>query len=142
MLPRLYPVTQGKIFINNTDLNKISLHNLRRKIAIVSQESCFYSGTIWENLNFGDSIDETELIKYSKMLGLYEEIMKMPDKWNTVLNEGTSNLSGGQKKRLDILRALIMNPDIIIFDESTASIDLERRECYSILSARLKMKKS
>ena len=141
MLPRLYPVTQGKIFINDRDLDKISLYNLRKKIAIVSQESCFYSGTIWENLNFGNSIDENTLIKYSKMLGLYEEIMKMPDKWNTVLNEGTSNLSGGQKKRLDILRALIMDPDIIIFDESTASIDLERRRMLFNIIEKIKKDK-
>lgn len=141
MLPRLYPVKQGKIFINDTDLNKISLHNLRRKMVIVSQESYFYSGTIRENLNFGNSIDEIELIKYSKMLGLYEEIMKMPDKWDTVLNEGASNLSGGQKKRLDILRALIMNPDIIIFDESTASIDLERRRMLFDIIEQIKNEK-
>lgn len=130
LLLRLYPVASGNIQINGQNLNDITLKSLRKKIALVSQESLFFNGTIWENLKFGDRINEEELEEYSKLLGIYDEIMKMPEKWNTVLNENTTNLSGGQKKRLDILRALLLKPDIIIFDESTASIDLERRKLF------------
>lgn len=141
MLLRLYPVTGGEIYVNEKQLNAISLESLRRKIVMVAQESIFYSGSIDENLKLAQEINSEDIIKYSKMLGIYEEVMNMPDKWDTILNEGTSNLSGGQKKRLDILRALLKNPEIIIFDESTASIDLERRKLFFELIEKLKKEK-
>jgi len=68
------------------------------------------------------------MIENSKLLDLYEDIIKLPNQWDTMLNSGTSNLSGGQKKRLDVLRALLRDSEVIIFDESTASLDLERRK--------------
>ena len=88
----------------------------------------FFKGSILDNLKMGKALNNAKLIEYSKLLDLYDEIVRLPQKWDTELNAGTSNLSGGQKKRLDVLRALLKESDVIIFDESTASIDIERRK--------------
>jgi len=76
----------------------------------------------------GKETEEDKVIELSKLLDVYDDVTKLPEQWNTSLNSGTSNLSGGQKKRLDVLRALLRESDVLIFDESTASIDLERRK--------------
>lgn len=89
----------------------------------------------------GSVVDNTKLIEYSKLLDLYDEIVCLPKKWDTELNAGTSNLSGGQKKRLDVLRALMKESDIIIFDESTASIDIERRKRLFEILDKIKQEK-
>ena len=81
-----------------------------------------------ENLRMGKEVEKSKVIELSKLLDVYSDVMKLPEKWETQLNSGTSNLSGGQKKRLDVLRALLRESDVLIFDESTASIDLERRK--------------
>lgn len=128
MLLRLYTTENGKIYINEQQIEDISVKSLRNKISFVAQDSLFYSGSIIENLGMGKEIDYNNLIKYSKLLDLYDEIMNLPQQWKTELNSETSNLSGGQKKRLDVLRALLKNSEVIVFDESTASIDIERRK--------------
>jgi len=128
MLLGLYFPEAGTIHINKHKLQDISLESLRNKIAFVTQDSLFYQGSILENLTLCQEIDESQMIEYSKLLDLYEDIIKLPNQWDTMLNSGTSNLSGGQKKRLDVLRALLRDSEVIIFDESTASLDLERRK--------------
>lgn len=128
MLLRLYAPYKGTISIDGEKIQDISINSLRNRIAFVAQDSLFFRGSILENLKMGNVVDNTKLIEYSKLLDLYDEIVCLPKKWDTELNAGTSNLSGGQKKRLDVLRALMKESDIIIFDESTASIDIERRK--------------
>jgi len=127
MLLGLYFPADGAIYVNSHNMQSLSLKSVRNKIAFVAQDSLFYQGTIIENLTMGNKIDDTQMIHYSKLLDVYDEILKLPEQWETILNSGTTNLSGGQKKRLDVLRALLREADVIIFDESTASIDLERR---------------
>lgn len=127
LLLGLYYPAAGSIYVNSYKMQDLSIESLRNKIAFVAQDSLFYHGTILENLKMGKEINHLQMVEYSKLLDVYDEIEKLPQKWETELNSGTSNLSGGQKKRLDVLRALLKNADIIIFDESTASIDLERR---------------
>lgn len=141
MLLRLYAPYKGTISIDGEKIQDISINSLRNRIAFVAQDSLFFRGSILENLKMGNVVDNTKLIEYSKLLDLYDEIVCLPKKWDTELNAGTSNLSGGQKKRLDVLRALMKESDIIIFDESTASIDIERRKRLFEISDKIKQEK-
>ena len=128
LLLGLYMPADGTIYINDKAVQGISLASLRSRIGFVAQDSLFYQGTIRENLRMGKEVEKSKVIELSKLLDVYSDVMKLPEKWETQLNSGTSNLSGGQKKRLDVLRALLRESDVLIFDESTASIDLERRK--------------
>lgn len=128
MLLRLYTPYKGTIWIDDEKIQDIAIDSLRNRIAFVAQDSLFFKGSILDNLKMGKALNNAKLIEYSKLLDLYDEIVRLPQKWDTELNAGTSNLSGGQKKRLDVLRALLKESDVIIFDESTASIDIERRK--------------
>ena len=141
MLLRLYAPYKGTISIDGGKIQDISINSLRNRIAFVAQDSLFFRGSILENLKMGNVVDNTKLIEYSKLLDLYDEIVRLPKKWDTELNAGTSNLSGGQKKRLDVLRALMKESDIIIFDESTASIDIERRKRLFEILDKIKQEK-
>ncbi len=141
MLLRLYAPYKGTISIDGEKIQDISINSLRNRIAFVAQDSLFFRGSILENLKMGNVVDNTKLIEYSKLLDLYDEIVRLPKKWETELNAGTSNLSGGQKKRLDVLRALMKESDIIIFDESTASIDIERRKRLFEILDKIKQEK-
>lgn len=141
MLLRLYAPYKGTISIDGEKIQDISINSLRNRIAFVAQDSLFFRGSILENLKMGNVVDNTKLIEYSKLLDLYDEIVCLPKKWDTELNAGTSNLSGGQKKRLDVLRALMKESDIIIFDESTASIDIERRKRLFEILDKIKQEK-
>ena len=128
LLLGLYMPADGTIYINDKAVQGISLASLRSRIGFVAQDSLFYQGTIMENLRMGKEVEKSKVIELSKLLDVYSDVMKLPEKWETQLNSGTSNLSGGQKKRLDVLRALLRESDVLIFDESTASINLERRK--------------
>lgn len=128
LLLGLYMPADGTIYINDKAVQGISLASLRSRIGFVAQDSLFYQGTIMENLRMGKEVEKSKVIELSKLLDVYSDVMKLPEEWETQLNSGTSNLSGGQKKRLDVLRALLRESDVLIFDESTASIDLERRK--------------
>lgn len=141
MLLRLYAPYKGTISIDGEKIQDISINSLRNRIAFVAQDSLFFRGSILENLKMGNVVDNTKLIEYSKLLDLYDEIVCLPKKWDTELNAGTSNLSGGQKKRLDVLRALMKESVIIIFDESTASIDIERRKRLFEILDKIKQEK-
>lgn len=141
MLLRLYAPYKGTISIDGEKIQDISINSLRNRIAFVAQDSLFFRDSILENLKMGNVVDNTKLIEYSKLLDLYDEIVCLPKKWDTELNAGTSNLSGGQKKRLDVLRALMKESDIIIFDESTASIDIERRKRLFEILDKIKQEK-
>lgn len=141
MILRLYQPICGEILLDATPIKDISVTSLRNRISFVAQDSLFYKGSIVENIFMGGSIDQSRLIEYSKLLDLYEEITNLPGQWESELNSGNSNLSGGQKKRLDVLRALLKESDIIIFDESTASIDIERRKKLFQILDRIKENK-
>lgn len=128
LLLGLYMPVGGTIYINGKDIQGISITSLRSRIGYVAQDSLFYQGTVMENLGMGKEVEKSKVIELSKLLDIYNDVMRLPEKWETQLNSGTSNLSGGQKKRLDVLRALLRESDVLIFDESTASIDRDRRK--------------
>lgn len=128
LLLGLYMPASGTIYYNGKKIETISLTSLRKHIGFVAQDSLFYEGSIIENLVMGKEIKRAKMLELSKLLDIYDDVMRLPDQWETNLNSGTSNLSGGQKKRLDVLRALLRDCEVLIFDESTASIDMERRK--------------
>ncbi|WP_339272548.1 ABC transporter ATP-binding protein [Paenibacillus sp. FSL K6-1330] len=125
LLPRLYDVTSGRIFIDGTDVRQIDLSALRERIGIVLQESILFTGTIRDNIRYGkaDASDE-EVMAAAKAAQAHEFISSMPEGYDTVLGQRGVNLSGGQKQRISIARALLLRPAILILDDSTSAIDM------------------
>lgn len=125
LLPRLYDVTSGRIFIDGTDVRQIDLPALRERIGIVLQESILFTGTIRDNIRYGkaDASDE-EVMAAAKAAQAHEFISSMPEGYDTVLGQRGVNLSGGQKQRISIARALLLRPAILILDDSTSAIDM------------------
>lgn len=124
LLPRLYDVTSGQIRIDGTDVRRMELSALRERIGIVLQESILFTGTIRDNIRYGkpDASDE-EVMASAKAAQAHDFITSMPDGYDTVLGQRGVNLSGGQKQRLSIARALLLQPAILILDDSTSAID-------------------
>lgn len=125
LLPRLYDVTSGRIFIDGTDVRQYDLSALRERIGIVLQESILFTGTIRDNIRYGkaDASDE-EVIAAAKAAQAHEFISSMPEGYDTILGQRGVNLSGGQKQRISIARALLLRPAILILDDSTSAIDM------------------
>jgi ATP-binding cassette subfamily B protein len=125
LLPRFYDPSEGSITIDGYDLRDIKLDSLRSQIGIVLQETTLFAGTIRENIAFGKT-DATfaEIEAASKAAAAHEEIISFPDGYDTPVGERGTTLSGGQKQRVAIARALLLNPRILILDDSTSSVDL------------------
>ena len=124
LLPRLYDVTDGQILVDGIDVRDYAIHDLRKRVAVVLQETILFSGTIRENIKWGkpDATDE-EIIAAAKTAQAHDFIMELPNQYDTELGQRGVNVSGGQKQRISIARALIQNPNIIIFDDSTSAVD-------------------
>lgn len=125
LLPRFYDPTEGSITIDGYDLKDVKLDSLRSQIGIVLQETTLFAGTIRENIAFGRtdaSFDEIEAA--SRAAAAHEEIMSFSEGYDTPVGERGTTLSGGQKQRVAIARALLLNPRILILDDSTSSVDL------------------
>jgi ATP-binding cassette subfamily B protein len=126
LLQRLYPLNEGNILIGGTDIQYVSLAVLRRIIAPVPQQTDLFQGTLVSNIAFGeDEPDMENILELCNRLGLHEFIDKLPGQYHTVINEQGVNLSGGQKQRIAIARALYRDPEILILDEATSSLDPE-----------------
>ncbi len=125
LLPRFYDPTEGKITIDGHELRDVTLDSLRSNIGIVLQETTLFSGTIRENIAFGkpEASDE-EVIAAAKAAQAHDFISGFPEGYNTHVGERGTTLSGGQKQRVAIARALLLNPRILILDDSTSSVDL------------------
>ena len=126
LLARLYSPTNGKIFIDNFDIDKVELYSLRRQIGIVPQEPLLFSGTIRENIaiNQENATDE-DIIKASKIACADGFIMEMSEGYNTKIGERGASISGGQKQRIAIARTILANPKLIVLDEATSALDYE-----------------
>ncbi|MBU0573398.1 MAG: ATP-binding cassette domain-containing protein [Candidatus Margulisbacteria bacterium] len=142
LLLRFIEPTDGKIFIDNYDLQKISLMTLRANISIVSQDVIIFSGSIRENLQYGCKVvDEARMVQSAKDAEIHEFIMSLPDGYDTVIGEGVLGLSGGQRQRLSVARALYRNVKILILDEATSALDsITESKLYQNMKERIKDK--
>lgn len=124
LMARLYDVTGGEITIDSVPIRKIAFDDLRRNIGIVSQETFLFIGSIADNIRYANP-DATmeEVIEAAKSANAHEFITKLPEGYNTKVGEGGISLSGGEKQRISIARAIIQKPNILILDEATASMD-------------------
>ena len=124
MIPRLYDVSAGEVKIGGVDVRKCNVEALRKKIGFVLQKNVLFSGTIAENLRWGnENASDAELVEACRVADADSFVQKFPEKYETQLDQGGVNLSGGQKQRLCIARALLKKPDILILDDSTSAVD-------------------
>ena len=124
LIPRLYDVTGGEVMLGGVDVRNYDLDTLRNSVAMVLQKNELFSGTISENLRWGNEDATDEEIKHACELAQADEFVSaMPDGYNTYIEQGGTNVSGGQKQRLCIARALLKNPKVLILDDSTSAVD-------------------
>lgn len=135
LIPRLYDVTGGEIDIDGVDVRKYDLEALRDMIGVVLQKNLLFTGSIKENIRWGnENATDEEVIAACKAAQAHDFIMSQPDGYDTVLAQGGLNLSGGQKQRLCIARAILKSPKVLILDDSTSAVDTATeakiRECF------------
>ena len=124
LIPRLYDVLGGEVRVGGVNVKNYDIETLRKNVAMVLQKNILFSGTIKENLMWGNkNATEEEMIRACKLAQADEFIQKFPDKYDTYIEQGGSNVSGGQKQRLCIARALLKDPKILILDDSTSAVD-------------------
>ena len=124
LIPRLYDVIRGSIKVGGVDVKDYDIETLRNEVAVVLQKNVLFSGTIKENLKWGNkNATDEEIVRACKLAQADGFIQEFPDKYDTVLDQGGTNVSGGQKQRICIARALLKKPKILILDDSTSAVD-------------------
>ncbi len=125
LIPRFYDVSEGQVLIDGHDIRDVTIESLRGQIGIVLQETTLFSGSIRDNIAFGrPEASDAEVIEAAKSAAAHDFIMSFPEGYDTPVGERGATLSGGQKQRVAIARALLMNPRVLILDDSTSSVDL------------------
>ena len=135
LIPRLYQLDEGRIFIDDYDIAKVNLSSLRRQIGIVPQDSLLFEGTVAENIALNDPQASTEsIINAANIACAHEFIMSLGQGYATPLAERGSNLSGGQRQRIAIARTILANPQLLVMDEATSALDYntERQLCLNL----------
>ena len=126
LIPRFYEINEGTIKIDNIDIRDYVLKDLRSNIGLVSQETYLFNKSIADNIAYGkEDAKEEEIIEAAKIAELHDFITSLPNGYNSIVGERGTRLSGGQKQRLSIARAIIVKPKILVFDDSTSSVDVE-----------------
>lgn len=129
LLTRLYDVNAGEILLDGVNIKDLKLTQLHQQIALISQDIYLFNGTIRDNIAYAkENASEEEIIQAAKDAHAHEFIMKLEKGYDTLIGEGNLNLSGGEKQRVSIARAVLLNPKIIIFDEATASLDTKTEQ--------------
>ena len=124
LIPRLYDVTEGSVKVGGVDVRRYDLETLRNQVAVVLQKNVLFSGTIKDNLRWGNpGATDEQMVEACKLAQADEFIQLFPDKYDTWIEQGGTNVSGGQKQRLCIARALLKKPKILILDDSTSAVD-------------------
>ena len=124
LIPRLYDVSEGSVKVGGRDVREYDLESLRNAVSVVLQKNVLFSGTIKKNLRWGDAdATDEEIVRACKLAQADEFIQGFPDKYDTYIEQGGTNVSGGQKQRLCIARALLKKPKILILDDSTSAVD-------------------
>jgi ATP-binding cassette, subfamily B, multidrug efflux pump len=124
LIPRLYDVTEGRVLVGDVDVRDYDIESLRNEVAMVLQKNVLFSGTIKENLRWGDKdATDEEIQRVCRLACADEFVQTFPDKYDTYIEQGGTNVSGGQKQRLCIARALLKKPKILILDDSTSAVD-------------------
>ena len=124
LIPRLYDVTKGSVKVGGIDVRKYDIRTLRDAVSVVLQKNVLFSGTIKENLRWGDkNATDEDIIRVCKLAQADEFIEQMPDKYDTYIEQGGTNVSGGQKQRLCIARAILKDAPIYVFDDSFSALD-------------------
>ncbi len=140
LLQKLYPLDAGKITINSLDINHLSHESLRAMVSTVPQQLSLFSGSIVHNIAVGDlNPDMERIVAIIQQLGLMQFIEKLPDGFNTQIGENGTALSGGEKQRIAIARAMYRDPEIYIFDEATSSLDSDSEQHVKYVIQNLKM---
>lgn len=126
LISRLYDTNEGEILIDGINVKDLAFKDLRRNVAMVSQDTYIFMGTVADNISYADENAKREdIIKAALLAGAHDFISKMPDGYDTFIGAGGKDLSGGEKQRISIARAILANPKILILDEATASVDTE-----------------
>jgi subfamily B ATP-binding cassette protein MsbA len=126
LLPRFYDVQEGQIFIDNIDIRDCTVDSLRKLFGVVSQEAILFNDTIFNNISFGlENVSEEDVIRAAKIANAHDFIVKLEHGYQTIIGDRGNKLSGGEKQRLTIARAVLSDPPILILDEATSSLDTE-----------------
>ena len=126
LVPRFYDPQAGRVLVDGTDVRDVTFESLRRQIGIVPQETILFSGTVAENIAYGqDSFDMKEVEQAARIANAHDFILGLPKGYQTMLGERGTNLSGGQRQRIAIARAVLLDPRILILDEATSALDTE-----------------
>lgn len=140
LIPRLYDITSGQILIDDIDIKKYDIKNLRQQIGFIMQETILFSGSIRDNICYGkQDVSDEEMIEAAKIARVHPFIDELPDGYDTRIEQRGVNLSGGQKQRIAIARAIVTRPSILIFDDSTSAVDIKTE--YQIMQALKKASK-
>jgi ABC-type multidrug transport system, ATPase and permease components len=126
LISRLYDVNEGSIKIDGTDVKDLSLADLRKNVSMVSQDTYIFMGSVAKNIAYGnENATRADIIRAAKLASAHDFISRLPDGYDTIIGASGKNLSGGEKQRLSIARAILADPKILILDEATASVDTE-----------------
>ena len=124
LIPRFYDVTEGRVLVDGKDVRTLTQHSLREHIGIVQQDVFLFAGTIYDNIRYGrPDATEAEIVAAAKKAEIYDDILEMPDGFQTYVGERGVMLSGGQKQRVSIARIFLKNPSILVLDEATSALD-------------------
>lgn len=132
LIPRFYDPTEGRILLDGQDIRNVTLQSLRGSVGVVQQDVYLFSGTVYENIEYGHpGATREEVLEAAKMAGAHEFIMGLKDGYDTYVGERGVKLSGGQKQRISIARVFLKNPPVLILDEATSALDNESEHLVS-----------